>query len=81
MASFDVVVLGAGTAGESIAKNVAQASRTVALVGLWHPRSCRRCPASPWPRTSASLAIAVWAAGEALSSPEAEPPMPLFILL
>jgi len=37
MASFDLVVLGAGTAGESIAKNVAQAGRTVALVGLRHP--------------------------------------------
>ncbi len=32
MASFDLVVLGAGTAGESIAKNVAQAGRSVALV-------------------------------------------------
>ena len=32
MAAFDLVVLGAGTAGESIAKNVAQAGRSVALV-------------------------------------------------
>ncbi|HXH58352.1 NADP-dependent phosphogluconate dehydrogenase [Iamia sp.] len=32
MAAFDVIILGAGTAGESIAKNVAQAGRTVALV-------------------------------------------------
>lgn len=32
MAAFDVIVLGAGTAGESIAKNVAQGGRTVALV-------------------------------------------------
>ncbi len=32
MAAFDVIVLGAGTAGESIAKNVAQAGRNVALV-------------------------------------------------
>ncbi len=31
-------------------------------------RSCRRCPGSSWPRTSASLAIAVWTAGEALSA-------------
>ncbi len=32
MSSFDVIVLGAGTAGESIAKNIAPAGRTVALV-------------------------------------------------
>ncbi len=32
MLSFDVIVLGAGTAGESIAKNIAPAGRTVALV-------------------------------------------------
>jgi len=32
MAAFDVIILGAGTAGESIAKNVARAGRTVALV-------------------------------------------------
>jgi len=32
MAAFDVIVLGAGTAGESIAKNVARAGRTVALI-------------------------------------------------
>ena len=42
MGSFDVVVLSAGTAGESIAKNVAAEGRSVALIeaGLVGVTSC-----------------------------------------
>jgi dihydrolipoamide dehydrogenase len=32
MKSFDVIVLGAGSAGEAIAKNLAEAGKSVALV-------------------------------------------------